>query len=94
MYQAKKLAEAKRKLAKMQVEVEQLQKACGDSQPQIPHHVQEEASHQAETQNRRQASLSHQAKPTPSSLPSKLTLRSNLSTFSSAAVSSLASLLV
>jgi hypothetical protein len=63
MDQAKKLSEAKRKLAKMQAEVEQLQKACEDTQGlhyQTPHHAQAETSRQAETHNLHQASLSHQ----------------------------------
>ena len=60
MDQEKKLADARRKLAKMQAEVEQLQNACEDSQDHTLHHDQAEASRQVEAHNRRQASLHHQ----------------------------------
>jgi len=49
--QAKKLTEAKRKLAEMQAEVEKLQKACEDTQQphtHMPPHFSAEVSHQAD----------------------------------------------
>ena len=53
--QAKKLAEAKRKLARMQSEVEQLQKACGAQDA-----GQMEASRQPQVYNLRHESNPHQ----------------------------------